>query len=130
MAEGDREVPETIGKLMCEIRDRLKLLESALETRVDAMVSPDSKLPNNVWACRTSLAWRMMELSRSHGGLPRRRFRQHPTGQEWRGAVGIRPGFCGPSCQSCRKPPIKSVTCDKSVVQRRHFCPNSLDALQ
>ena len=24
----------------------------------------------------------------------------------------------------------KSVTCDKSVVQRRHFCPNSLDALQ
>jgi hypothetical protein len=65
MAEGDRDVPETIGKLMYEIRDRLNRLESARETRVDAMVCPDSKLPNNVWACRTGLAWRMTELSRS-----------------------------------------------------------------
>ena len=65
MAEGDRDAPEIIEELTCEIRDRLNLLESARETRVDAMVSPDSKLPNNVWACRTGLAWRMTELSRS-----------------------------------------------------------------
>jgi hypothetical protein len=26
--------------------------------------------------------------------------------------------------------PGESVTCDKSVVQKGHFCPNSLDALQ
>ena len=52
MAEGDRDAPEIIEKLMCEIRDRLNLLESARETRVDAMVSPDSKLPprrGNLW---------------------------------------------------------------------------------
>ena len=36
---------------------------------------------------------------------------------------------CFPICVPV-KPLKKSVTCDKSVVQRRHFCPNSLDALQ
>ena len=32
-----------------------------------------------------------------------------------------------PTACRCRQ---KSVTCDKSVVQRRHFCPSLLDALQ
>ena len=56
---------ETIAELMSEVRERLKLLESALERRVDAMVAPDSKLPFQVLCCRAGFAWRMAELSRS-----------------------------------------------------------------
>ena len=59
MSEDDREIPENIEGGMCEIRDRLKLLESALETRVDAMVSPDSKLPNN---CMGLPYWPRLEI--------------------------------------------------------------------
>lgn len=65
MAEGDREVPDTTMELMSEIRDRINLLESALEPRVDAMVSPDSKLPFRVLIYRAGSARRMAELSRS-----------------------------------------------------------------
>jgi hypothetical protein len=55
---------ESIEALMSEIRGRLELLESSLPTRVDAMVSPDSKLPFKALIYRAALIWRMAELSR------------------------------------------------------------------
>ncbi|HEX7285673.1 MAG TPA: gamma-glutamylcyclotransferase [Candidatus Angelobacter sp.] len=51
---------------MSEIRDRLKLLESALPRRMDGYaLSPDSKLPMKALVYREVLIWRMVELSRS-----------------------------------------------------------------
>jgi hypothetical protein len=55
---------ESIENLMTEIRGRLDLLESSLPTRVDAMVSPESKLPFKALIYRAALIWRMAELSR------------------------------------------------------------------
>jgi hypothetical protein len=55
---------ESIEDLMSEISGRLELLESRLPTRVDAMVSPDSKLPFKALIYRAALIWRMAELSR------------------------------------------------------------------
>lgn len=55
---------ESIEALMSEISGRLELLESSLPTRVDAMVSPDSKLPFKALIYRAALIWRMAELSR------------------------------------------------------------------
>jgi len=55
---------DSIETLMKEIRDRIELLESSLPTRVDAMVSPDSKLPFKALLYRAALIWRMAELSR------------------------------------------------------------------
>jgi hypothetical protein len=53
-----------IEALMAEIRGRVELLESSLPRRVDAMVSPDSKLPFKGLLYRAALIWRMAELSR------------------------------------------------------------------
>lgn len=55
---------ESVEDLMTEIRGRIELLESSLPTRVDAMVSPDSKLPFKALLYRAALIWRMAELSR------------------------------------------------------------------
>ena len=55
---------ESLDSLMDEIRGRLELIESALPNRVDAMVSPDSKLPSKALLYRAALIWRMAELSR------------------------------------------------------------------
>jgi hypothetical protein len=55
---------KTIEELMTEIRGRIELMESALPTRVDAMVSPESKLPFKALLYRAALIWRMAELSR------------------------------------------------------------------
>jgi hypothetical protein len=55
---------KSIEDLMTEIRGRLELMESSLPSRVDAMVSPDSKLPFKALLYRASLIWRMAELSR------------------------------------------------------------------
>src|ERR1700730_12370172 len=55
---------ESIEALMSEIRGRVGLLEASLPTRVDAMVSPDSKLPFKALIYRAALIWRMAELSR------------------------------------------------------------------
>ena len=48
---------EAIENLMTEIRGRLDLLESSLPTRVDAMVSPESKLPFKALIYRAALIW-------------------------------------------------------------------------
>lgn len=55
---------ESIEDLKTEIRGRLELMESNLPARVDAMVSPDSKLPFKALIYRAALIWRMAELSR------------------------------------------------------------------
>jgi hypothetical protein len=52
-------MPESIEELMTEIRSRVELLESNLPRRVDAMVSPDSKLPFKALLYREALIWRM-----------------------------------------------------------------------
>lgn len=57
-------MPHTIDELMTEIAGRLQLLETALPPRVDAMVSPESKLPFKALLYRAALIWRMAELSR------------------------------------------------------------------
>ncbi|HBY61246.1 MAG TPA: hypothetical protein DEH78_15605 [Solibacterales bacterium] len=49
---------------MEEIRSRLELIEAHLPGRVDAMVSPDSKLPFKALIYREALIWRMAELVR------------------------------------------------------------------
>src|SRR5207253_7708223 len=54
----------TIEELMTEIKGRLELLESSLPSRVDAMISPDSKLPFKALLYREALICRMAELSR------------------------------------------------------------------
>jgi len=51
---------------MDEIQERLKLLESSLPRRVDAMaVSPTAKIPFKALLYREALIWRMAELGRS-----------------------------------------------------------------
>lgn len=56
---------ESLESLMNEIRELLKLLESSLPRRVDAMaVSRSAKLPFKALACRAALIWRMTELGR------------------------------------------------------------------
>src|ERR1035438_5677717 len=57
-------MPESSEELMTEIRGRIETLESSLPKRVDAMVSPDSKLPFKALLYREALIWRMTELSR------------------------------------------------------------------
>jgi hypothetical protein len=57
-------MPESIEDLMTEIRGRVERLESSLPSRVDAMVSSDSKLPFKALLYRAALIWRMAELSR------------------------------------------------------------------
>lgn len=57
-------MPESSEELMTEIRGRIATLESSLPKRVDAMVSPDSKLPFKALLYREALIWRMTELSR------------------------------------------------------------------
>ncbi len=57
-------MPESIEDLMTEIRGRVEQLESCLPSRVDAMVSPDSKLPFKALLYRAALIWRMAEQSR------------------------------------------------------------------
>ncbi len=52
---------------MAEIRGRLEILDASLPRRVDAMVSPGSKLPFKTLIYREALAWRMAELS--HGAF-------------------------------------------------------------
>ena len=54
-----------VEEWMAEIAARLDLLERSLPHRVDAMVSPESKLPFIALQYRAGLAWRMAELSRS-----------------------------------------------------------------
>jgi len=55
---------ETVESVMDETRKRLELLESSLPRRVDARVSPNSKLPFKALLYREALIWRMAELSR------------------------------------------------------------------
>jgi len=55
---------ESLDSLVDEIRGRLELIESSLPSRVDAMVSPDSKLPFKALTYRAAVIWRMAELSR------------------------------------------------------------------
>ena len=55
---------ESIEDLIAEIHGRLALIESSLPTRVDAMVSPESKLPFKALIYRAALIWRMAELCR------------------------------------------------------------------
>jgi hypothetical protein len=62
-AVGDQVKQESIEDLMTEIRERLERLESVLPSRVDAMASPDSKLPFKAMVYRAALIWRMAELS-------------------------------------------------------------------
>ena len=57
-------MPESLEELMTEIRGRVELLEKSLPRRVDAMVSPDSKLPFKALLYREALIWRMAELAR------------------------------------------------------------------
>jgi hypothetical protein len=57
-------MPESLEELMTEIRGRVELLEKSLPRRVDAMVSPDSKLPFKALIYREALIWRMAELAR------------------------------------------------------------------
>jgi hypothetical protein len=64
MGDSGQTLPEDIANLMNEIRSRLELMESGLPSRVDAMVSPSSKLPFKALICRAALIWRMAELSR------------------------------------------------------------------
>jgi hypothetical protein len=60
-------MPEFIEELMTEIRGRIEKLDASLPLRVDAMVSPDSKLPFKALIYREGLIWRMAELS--HGAF-------------------------------------------------------------
>jgi hypothetical protein len=60
----ERYMPESIEELMREIRRRIEILEASLPCRVDAIVSPDSKLPYKALIYREALIWRMAELSR------------------------------------------------------------------
>jgi hypothetical protein len=60
-------MPEFIEELMTEIRGRIEILDASLPLRVDAMVSPDSKLPFKALIYREALIWRMAELS--HGAF-------------------------------------------------------------
>ncbi len=55
---------ESLTDLLNEIRQRVEHLETSLPRRVDAMVSPDSKLPFKALLYRAALIWRMAELSR------------------------------------------------------------------
>jgi hypothetical protein len=55
---------KSIEDLMTEVRGRLELIESSLPQRVDAMISPESKLPFKALLYREALIWRMAELSR------------------------------------------------------------------
>jgi hypothetical protein len=57
-------MPESVEELMTEIRGRVDLLEKSLPRRVDATVSPDSKLPFKALLYREALIWRMAELGR------------------------------------------------------------------
>ncbi len=61
---GDQVKQESIDDLMNEIRGHIERLESVLPSRVDAMASPDSKLPFKAMVYRAALIWRMAELSR------------------------------------------------------------------
>ena len=60
----EKYMTEFIQELMTEIRGRIEILDASLPLRVDAMVSPDSKLPYKAVIYREALAWRMAELSR------------------------------------------------------------------
>jgi hypothetical protein len=55
---------KSIEDLMIEVRGRLEQIESNLPQRVDAMISPNSKLPFKALLYREALIWRMAELSR------------------------------------------------------------------
>jgi hypothetical protein len=55
---------KSIEDLMTEVRGRLEQIESNLPQRVDAMISPNSKLPFKALLYREALIWRMAELSR------------------------------------------------------------------
>jgi hypothetical protein len=55
---------KSIEDLITEIRGGLEEMESSLPSRVDAMVSPESKLPFKALIYRAALIWRMAELSR------------------------------------------------------------------
>ena len=55
---------KSIEDLMAEVCGRLELIESNLPRRVDAMISPESKLPFKALLFREALIWRMAELSR------------------------------------------------------------------
>ena len=57
-------MPEFIEDLRAEILRRMEILDASLPRRVDAMVSPNSKLPYKALIYREALAWRMAELSR------------------------------------------------------------------
>ncbi|MBI1895662.1 MAG: hypothetical protein HYS04_03855 [Acidobacteria bacterium] len=55
---------KSVEELMAEIRGRLELMDTSLPSRVDAMVSPESKLPFKALIYRAALIWRMAELAR------------------------------------------------------------------
>lgn len=55
---------ERIDDVMLEIRQNVEWLESSRPARVDAMISPESKLPFKALCFREGLIWRMAELSR------------------------------------------------------------------
>ena len=55
---------KSIEDLVNEVCGRLELVESSLPHRVDAMISPESKLPFKALLYRGALIWRMAELSR------------------------------------------------------------------
>ena len=55
---------KSIEDLVNEVCGRLELIESSLPHRVDAMISPESKLPFKALLYREALIWRMAELSR------------------------------------------------------------------
>jgi hypothetical protein len=55
---------KSIVDLMNEVRGRLELIESSLPQRVDAMISPESKLPFKALLYHEALIWRMAEMSR------------------------------------------------------------------
>jgi hypothetical protein len=63
-SQNGSEMPKSIAEFKAEIRGRIELLESSLPRRVDALVSPDSKLPVKALLYREALIWRMAELSR------------------------------------------------------------------
>ena len=56
----ERSIPD----LLNEIREKLDVIEAHLPSRVDAMVSPESKLPFKALVYRAASMWRMAELSR------------------------------------------------------------------
>ena len=56
----ERSIPD----LLNEIREKLDVIEAHLPIRVDAMVSPESKLPFKALVYRGASMWRMAELSR------------------------------------------------------------------